>query len=175
MWIDGPVPFAFTAGWLFPKTFVSVATGSSLSEAGLKVVLDHEQEHRRRRDPLQRSLVWAITVLLPRGIRETLIGDWRLAAEQACDRTAAEKCGDRFLVANTIIAVERALATSVTPGVAFGGSTIEERIRHMLDENPPPYVVGRMRVIGMAAVTALLVASPVIHHGLETMLEALLG
>ena len=51
--IAGGVPHAFCAGWLRPRIYVSAAAVERLSDEQLQAVLAHEQEHRRRRDPLR--------------------------------------------------------------------------------------------------------------------------
>jgi len=175
VWFDDSRPFAFTAGWLWPKTLVSTGTRSRLSEAGMQVLLDHEEEHRRRRDPFQRSLVDAASALFPHHVCTMLVADWQLAAEQSCDRAAADRCGDSIEVARTLLAVERAMTPQPLPGVAFGGSVLEKRVQYLLDGTARRSGSWRVRTIVVLTITTVLAASPAIHHGLETVLEALLG
>ncbi len=175
LWFDDPRPLAFTAGWLRPKTLVSTAVKRQLSREGTEILLAHEAAHRRRRDPLQRSLVELTSVLLPAKVRELLVADWHLAAEQSCDAAAASHCGNGVEVARTLLTIERALGAEPGLGVAFGGATLEARVRHMLSEPPRSKGGHGLWVLVGVAVVALLASSPVIHHGLETILEALLG
>jgi beta-lactamase regulating signal transducer with metallopeptidase domain len=175
LWFDEARPLAFTAGWLRPKTLVSTAVKRQLSPEGTEILLAHEAAHRRRRDPLQRGLVELMSVLLPARVRERLVADWHLAAEQSCDAAAANACGNSVEVARTILTVERALGPQPSLGVAFGGATLEARVQHMLTDPPPANGRRRLWLLAGLAVVALLVASPVIHHALETALEALLG
>lgn len=175
VWFEDSRPYAFTVGWISPKTLVSTGVRGRLSEAGMQVLLDHEQEHRRRRDPLQRSLLEAVCALFPHRVREMLVADWQLAAEQSCDRVAADRCGDSVEVAQALLAFERALTLQPAPGVAFGGSVLAKRVQYMLDGASHRNDGLRVRTAVVLAVATLLAASPAIHHGLETVLEALLG
>jgi hypothetical protein len=48
--------FAFTAGWIQPRVFISDAALLRLDADQRNAVLEHEQCHRRRRDPLRLAL-----------------------------------------------------------------------------------------------------------------------
>src|SRR4051812_29164837 len=49
----GERPVAFCAGYVRPRVYISRAAVASVSDDELRAVLAHEDEHRRRRDPLR--------------------------------------------------------------------------------------------------------------------------
>jgi hypothetical protein len=82
-------------------------------------------------------------------------------------------------VAEAILAVERLLAGAPAPAhpalLAFGGSSVAERVRGLLAE--PPRRLPRAAVwLGVSALllAALLLADP-LHHATEHLLGRLLG
>src|SRR5260370_26217732 len=58
-------PVALCYGLLHPRLLVSTAALRGLSSPEVEAVLRHEQVHLRRRDPLRRLLVHALTEPLP--------------------------------------------------------------------------------------------------------------
>lgn len=131
-------PAAITVGFWKPKVFLSTTLARALTPEQLQVVLAHEQAHVRHRDPLRQYLARTLSVFYPARIRRFICEDLALATEQACDEQAAKKTGDRLLVAETIIAVERLLG--VTPqdlqpfSASFSGSQSALRIEALLAE-----------------------------------------
>src|SRR5262245_27907992 len=179
--VESESPFAFTAGLLWPRVLVSSALARALAPAQLGAVIAHERAHARRREPLlrlaARLLSWAH---LP-AIRRALLGELALASEQACDAAAARRVGDRLLVAEAILAVERLLSggarsevTAMLP--AFGEGAVAERIEALLDPEPAPRrpdSAPRLAALaGLAILAALALADP-LHHATEHLLGLL--
>jgi hypothetical protein len=174
--VESSRPFALTIGWFRPSVLVSTALLERLTPAQLDVVVAHERAHAERRDTL---VVTAARVLafghLP-FVRREILADLTLACEQACDEAAAAACGDRVLVAETIVAAERAAAAAhplPSSVLAFGGGEVASRVESLLtapaDAGPPRH----LRWLLLAAGGALAAAAPLVHHWTETLLDYL--
>jgi Zn-dependent protease with chaperone function len=174
--VASPRPFALTVGWLRPVVLVSTALVERLSPAQLAVVVAHERAHAARRDALAASAARVLSLAHLPFVRRELLADLALATEQACDEAAARACGDRVLVAETIVAAERAAASAsplATPGLAFGGGEVASRVESLL---AAPRAGAPLRRLGwalLAAFAALAVAAPHVHHWTETLLDHL--
>lgn len=172
--VDSSTPLALTIGWFRPRVLVSTALVERLTPPQLDVVVAHERAHAERRDAL--ALTAARVLSLPQlpGVRRRILAELALASEQACDEVAARTCGDRVLVAETIIAAERALASApaTEAALAFGGSDVAVRIESLLDA---PHGTPRRCSALWAALVACLVAAgvmaPHVHHWTESLLD----
>lgn len=139
--------FAFTTGLLRPRVVVSQGLLDDTPPEWRRVVLSHEDAHRRGRHPL---LVLAAETLA-RGI-PLLPLKWaadflRLSLEAVADEHAARAVGDQTLVAEAIAGVALAPAGSV---VSFEGNEIR-RVRRLLAAPSGPHSVA-----GAALVVAIL-------------------
>jgi Zn-dependent protease with chaperone function len=174
--VESSRPFALTVGWFRPSVLVSTALVERLTPAQLEIVVAHERAHAARRD----ALSVAAARLLARAhlpfVRRELLADLALACEQACDEAAARECGDRVLVAETIVAAERA-ARSVppfgSPGLAFGGGEVGCRVESLLAAPLEGAAPRHLRWVLLAAGAALAAAAPHVHHWTETFLDRL--
>ncbi|MFY3742501.1 M56 family metallopeptidase [Anaeromyxobacter sp. Red801] len=174
--IDASTPLALTVGWFRPRVLVSTALLDRLTPPQLRVVVAHERAHADRRDALWLAAARLVSLAHLPGVRRRLLADLALASEQACDEVAARACGDRLLVAETIVAAERALALSPATGaaLAFGGSDVAERVESLLER--PPDAPRLRRALWAAAVAGLLAAgllAPHVHHWTESLLDHL--
>lgn len=182
--VPSPRPFALTVGWLRPSVLVSSALVERLAPAQLEIVVAHEASHAARRDALALTCARVLALAHLPWVRRRILAGLTLASEQACDEAAAGACGDRVLVAETILAAERAAAAAGTlavAGPAFGGGVVEERVEALL---APPCDVAPSRGLGLTLLSAaallvlvlvaLAVASPHVHHWTETLLHLLL-
>lgn len=178
--IHSSAPFSYTAGLLRPRVLVSTALAGALPPPLLEAVVEHERAHARRRDPLlrfaARLLSWAH---LP-APRRALLAELALASEHACDAEAARRVGDRLLVAEAILAVERLVGAGVPVEVAalpaFGGSPVAERVRELLAPEPTPPRRASARTLAsvgaLGGLAALALADP-LHHATEHLLGLL--
>lgn len=175
----GPVastePLSVTAGLLWPLVLVSTGLRSRLSPSHVEAVLSHERAHARRRDPLRLVAVALLGSAYPPATRRLLLSDAALACEEAADEAAAREIGNRTVVAEAIVAVERLLGSRVLQmGLAVGmtGCATEVRVEALLrDPVPAPPVARSRRILwGAVAVGALLGASE-IHHLTESVLD----
>jgi hypothetical protein len=173
-------PFSLALGALRPRIVISEGLVAALSPTGLACVLAHEAEHARRRDALRALLARACSWPHPPRMRRALLASLRLAAERACDEAAALRVGDRLLVAETILAVER-LARRHPPAsdralaCAFGESDVPPRVEALLAAPvpAPPRRLGWAAAAGLAALC--LAAAGTLHHAVEHLLGVLLA
>jgi Zn-dependent protease with chaperone function len=173
-------PLSLSLGAFRPRIVMSDGLVRALAPASLAVVLEHERAHVRRRDALRALLARALSwPHLPR-LRRELLAALALATERACDEVAAQRSGDRLLVAETILAVERLMrrAPAVAPAAlaaSFGDSSVPPRIESLLAA-PGAAVDGRRAWLyaGAAVATAIPLIEP-LHHAVEHLLGVLLS
>jgi hypothetical protein len=171
-------PLSLCLGALRPRIFVSDGLVRALAPDALAAVLAHERAHARRRDALRGVLARALSLPhLPR-VRRELLAALALASERACDEAAAEGTGDRLLVAETILAVERLHAGEAAPrllAASFGDGAVPARVEGLLAEPAAPGDVRRAWLHAAAALaTAIPLAEP-FHHAVEHLLGVLLA
>jgi Zn-dependent protease with chaperone function len=170
------VPLALTVGAFRPRVVVSEGLVRALAPDALAAVLAHERAHVRRRDALRAWLAGALSRLhLPR-IRRELLAALALASERACDEAAAEATGDRLLVAEAILAVERLAprAPAAALAASFGASAVPARVEGLLGDLAPPSEPRLVRLYAAAAVASAIPLTEPLHHGVEHLLRLLL-
>ncbi len=153
--LDSEAPVAVCAGAWSPGIFISHGLVGSLSGDELAAVLLHEHAHRRRRDPLRRSLrhQWARAMFfIP------LAGWWderaRTSEEIAADAVAVRRCGARPLARALLIAGGTG-SLGVVP--AFGGSPTV-RIRKLAGDSVSLGVPSLLTCVQSAGGVGLLLA-----------------
>lgn len=174
--IESARPFALTVGWLRARVLVSSALLRRLTPAQLGVVIAHERAHAQRRDALMVTLARALSLAHLPFVRRDLLASLTLACEQACDEVAACACGDRVLVAETIVAAERLAASghpAVSPGLAFGGGDVPLRVESLLASPSDLGSTRQLRWLVLGLLAALAAAAPQVHHWTETFLDHL--
>lgn len=150
----------------------------SLSPRELEVVLAHEQAHLRHRDALVSLVARVASFFHLPAVRRDLSRALGLAMEQRCDLVAAGAVGSRVVVAETILAVERALraeGNTRTPAhaAAFADGFVYERVHALLyPQDAARTSLGAWLTTG-ALLTAALSAGW-LHHLTESLI-ALLG
>jgi hypothetical protein len=174
--IQSDRPFALTVGWVRPRVLVSTALSERLTREQLEVVVAHEHAHAARNDALVVTFARVLAYAHLPAVRRHIVDELTLACEQACDEIAATSCGDRVLVAETIVAAERA-ASSATPvatvGAAFGGGAVVERVEWLLDAPVERAASPRPIWILIALGAAAAAVAPHVHHWTETILDVL--
>jgi len=177
--VESERPFSWTAGILRGEIFVSSALEERLSPEAFEAVLEHERAHVRRRDGLRRVLARALSWPLAPGVRRRLLRDLDRAIERACDEQAGARLGDRLRVAEALLAVERLVggAPAGAGRLAFGGSSVPERVDGLLAPLPPEPEGSMLRVAGACAVlgTGLVLGADPLHHATEHGLGWLLA
>ncbi len=176
--IDSGIPFALTVGLTRRHTLVSSALVDAIDADQLAIVLAHEAEHARRRDPLRQVLARWLSVPLWPSLRRALLRELELSAEQACDEAAARGDGNRLAVAETILKIERLRAAVVgserLAGASIAGSAVPQRVAALLHETPPRRF--RSWVWGSAALAlGLALGARPFHHESEHLIARILG
>jgi Zn-dependent protease with chaperone function len=174
--VQSPRPFALTVGWFRPRVLVSTSLVERLTPAQLEIVVAHERAHAVRHDALSVTAARVLARAHLPSVRRRILADLTLACEQACDDVAARECGDRVLVAETIVAAERAAASlgpSPAAGLAFDGGEVVKRVECLLAAPIERAGPRRHRYILLAAGAALAAAAPHVHHWTETFLDRL--
>lgn len=176
--VESPHPLALTVGWLSPRVLLSTGLLDRLSPPQLDVVIAHERAHAGRRDALALTAARLLALAHLPPVRRRILADLALANEQACDEVAARACGDRVLVAETIVAAERAMASAPPAppaALAFGGLGVAGRVESLL-EDPREAPARRSRwwwLLLPAAGAAAAAVAPHVHHWTESLLHLL--
>lgn len=145
---------AFTTGFLRPRVVASSALMMSAREDWRRVVLAHEEAHRRGRHPLLLLVVESLARGLP--LRPLRLGAnaTRLALEMVADDHALREVGNRELVAEAVAGIA---LTPATAGVGFEGDAVR-RVRRLMETPLPGRVslglVLAAGVVGVLAFTA---------------------
>jgi Zn-dependent protease with chaperone function len=181
VWIvPSTAAFCVAAGLCRPRLLASQGLVATASEEQLSVVLHHERAHVRRRDNLLRLFVTAASVLLLPRARAALLAGLALAAERACDETAALLAGDRLRVAETLLALEARLHADVHfgPGLSvasFGASSLPQRVEAMLAPAPTRGSCTALGTLTAVAALCVLAVHDGLHHATESLLHRLAG
>lgn len=175
--VPSEAPLAFVAGLRNPHVFMSSRLMRQLSPGQIDAVIAHERAHAARHDALCHALASALSVLHLPSVRRQLLAELALAAEQSCDEAACVATGDRLLVAEAILAVEKMYAAQGlrdTPRFAtshFNDSNVPERVQAMLAAPLAPRPVMHIAALTIAALFCVLTAAGgPLHHGVESVL-----
>jgi Zn-dependent protease with chaperone function len=148
-------PIAFCTGFLRPTVCVSAGLLSRIEPSELDAVLVHERHHVERRDPLRRTLMWALRdvfFFLP-------LVDWWIAgrvfeSELAADRRALGEVGLQPLASALLVAGDLAALPAVA---GFMGATALRTAQ--LIGAPMPERRATRRAIVLSAVGLVAVAA----------------
>lgn len=160
-------PPAFTTGLLRPRIVVSQGFICNLPAEQKRVILAHEEAHRRRRHPLALFFLETLARGIPLPPIRWAADAYRLSIELTADEYAASVVGNRESVAETIAGV--ALQTSATPG--FSGDEVI-RVQRLLNPPAPRPIAVAFLLAGMAAAILLLAGGHAVHCG-ESSINAL--
>ena len=169
--LDQPESLALTVGLRRPTILVSSGLLERASPRTLEVVLAHERAHVHRRDAWLARLDRLVASLLPRRVAGPLLDELTLAREQACDMQAAAQVGDPLLVAQALTEVARLGLHAPDVGVAMAASSLELRVRHLLD---PPTADPRTWMLPAMLLTVLLAGAGPLHGAVEHLVTFLL-
>jgi len=146
------------------------------SASKLEVVMAHEQEHARRRDPLIQWLA-----LLNRAFFWFHPAAWWLErnlaalAEEACDDAVLSLGHNLYEYVESLIDVARSVTNSgarlKVPGMAMPGSYLPQRIRQMM-KGPQAARVSRTRAVSVAlacSITCVASATATLDHARKTV------
>lgn len=190
--VDSPRPFSVVAGSGQGRIFVSRGLAEVLSAPQLAAVVAHERAHAERRDGLWSRLAGALSRFHLPAVRRGILREYGLACELACDARAAEAVRDGLLVAEALLAAERALAAApdwsrTAPAPSIAGAPMTERVDSLLRDDERRRRAGadpgrpgaarwlRRAALGSLALVALGLLADPLHHGLEHALGRLLS
>lgn len=133
--VDDDVPLAFALPGKPGRIVVSQGMLRCLGDDGRQALLAHERAHLRGRHHVFQSL-WRLTAALNPLLRPVAVaGDFVL--ERWADEEAAERVGDRTVVAHAVGRAALASAGAVRPAaLAVTGGAVPQRVRALLA--PPP-------------------------------------
>lgn len=174
--VPSDVPLCAVIGLTSPVILVSDGVRARVSSSHLEIMLAHERAHVARRDVLRHALALLATAAHAPRTARVLLDELAVAREQCCDEAAAVAAGDRIGVAEAILHAARVFgahpALSEDAAAAFGPRAISSRVSYLLAD---PVAVPRRAIWSLLGVIALVVGwLPAIHHGLETLLCAVL-
>lgn len=158
------------------RVFVGRGLLRHLTRTETKVVLRHERAHLRRRDPLVRTAVAALSVGHGRATAQALRAALVMAQEQACDRVAASYYG-ALRTAETLVKVERLArrgapvpGAAALPGLLDGA--IPARVHALLEPRFRAHAraYGEIAIVLLGALTTLVMLAEPLHHTFETLL-----
>lgn len=165
-------PFVFTLGWWKNQIYVTEGLKRQCSKEELDVVLAHEKAHTRRYDNIRLLLATVFTSVLPGKFSKSILDDFHLMIESACDFEASRRFGE-LKVAETLLKIQKLSPTQCAIGstvisTAFTGSEVEQRISALIQGR---HLSTMQRVSFQLALLVLLVASlglvQPLHHGVE--------
>lgn len=137
-------PIALTVGLVRPRVVLSQRL-LTLPEAHRRVVLAHEEAHRRGRHPAFLLAVEAIARGFPLAPVRWAADAFRFALEAIADERAVAETGDRALVAETVAHVA---LTSVGSAPAFEGSEVR-RVRRLMAPTPQRWLLSAVALVGV--------------------------
>jgi hypothetical protein len=150
--VDAATPWAFCAGWLRPRVYVSAAVLERLSDRELCALLAHEKHHGALRDPLRLAVSRVLSqalFFLP--VLRPLHDRYADVAELTADAAALEATdGARAPLASAMLAFGTTQAGDVV-GIA------PERVDALLGR-PPEWRLPRMLLIGALVTIGALIA-----------------
>lgn len=161
--------YAFTYGLMRPSICVSRGLIRALSRGELEAVLAHEYAHVRRRD----NLIMFLSLLLrdflyPLPITHALFGILVNEREHAADDLAAGLTEKPLELASALVTMSRMSSHSASPAYAAfspAPSTVQSRVRRLLDRSPVARNAGRVMAALLASVLILTVLSGIAVAG----------
>ena len=171
--VAGSLPIAFTAGLWFPRLYWTQSAMELLRDMEREIVLTHEEEHQRRRDPLRVLLLEWRRAWLPGG--EQLLRHWERKAEIECDQACLRRGFDPSRVASTILKLHKAVIHQERRTLSLAYARHDHRGLRLRIE---ALFEGAESGLGMVPVGAVLVLLSTLlvsrvdqaHHLLETAL-----
>jgi Zn-dependent protease with chaperone function len=173
--IDSPRPFVALAGVVRPRVVASQGIVDLLSDDELRMVLEHEQAHRKSRDNLKRLLA-ALNPAFPRLERA-----WARFAEFDADERAVAGDQHRALaLASALVRVARFGQQPIAPGaVSFLGeiSDLPVRVERLLAPQALATASARspwrgiVVALGIAVLTLNVAAMGLVQSVMESLIR----
>src|SRR5262249_6690499 len=166
-------PRAFVLGIFRPQIYLSEGLLSGAHLDSCEAVLEHEEAHLRRRDPLWRLIASIGRIVHLPGVAGLVGSLHARAQEMAADAEAVDRVGDRLSVAEALVRFARLRLSESPSAFEFAGSNVAARVREILEphgrsKGPPPALL-------LAAGLGLFVFALASGHQLHHFSEILLG
>jgi Zn-dependent protease with chaperone function len=173
--LPSALPAAFTAGLFAPRSYLTFAAMGKLSHEEMSIVLSHELEHARNRDPLRMLVLRICESWLP-GAR-LILRRWEMRREVECDSASIRSGFRPTRVAQTILKLQEALTSFSTQGAVLAYSAreicnVEYRVQSLLSGGSEKNSGGHpvLWVAMMTIFVMFLFGHDPIHHILESFL-----
>jgi Zn-dependent protease with chaperone function len=144
-------PQAFCAGLLRPRVYVSTATVAVLDPEALAAVLEHEQHHARRRDPLRLAAgrVMSRSLFFVPGLDALVRGAASLSELSADEAACGAAPANRGALARAMLAFDGLSEDTPTAGIDSA------RVDHLLGHGPEwPFPLALI-ALGVASIAVL--------------------
>ncbi|WNG50467.1 hypothetical protein F0U60_44810 [Archangium minus] len=177
--VPGAPRLCHAVGLVRRRILLSASLEEALTQEEVRSALAHEEAHLRRREPLLGLLLGVAGLFAVPFLARACVAAYQTAAEEACDAEAAAAVGDGGLVAGALVKVatlQRRLSNVAGEMPAFGALALERRVRLLLDEEARATSAQALRVAGVMAFAAGLLAvayTSFLHHAVETALHLL--
>lgn len=170
--LEDSQPFVFTLGWWKNQIYITEGLKKNCSDEELAVILAHENAHSQRHDNIRILLATVFTSVLPGKLSASIVEDFHLLIESACDFQASDRFGE-LRVAETLLKIQRMSPAQCYFGstvitTAFTGSEVERRIEALVQGRQLSTLqrVSFQLSLLMLAVSSLYLVQP-LHHGVE--------
>lgn len=171
--IDSDIPTAFTSGLFRPSCYVSKGLIDKLTPAELDIVIEHELEHARNKDPLLMLLIACLSAYYPKKLALLLNAKYRLMTEHIADQSTVLKHSAQDVAATIVKVVRLQKSAALEKEDAylsyFGANDITQRIQQLLQptQKSLPAIIP---VIGMFVLLCITVVSvDASHHLVESI------
>ena len=182
--IDEAFPVVAVVGIRWPALFVSERVLESCSRDEVTAMIAHERAHVRTRDNLRRLVLDACADFVPASRRVLLTQAWRDAIENAADSAAVERGETNATdLASALVSIGRLAQNCghapLVSSAFYSGSALESRVRRLVQPGGATELVTRSSlaksIVGVSAfvILAMLTASPLVHEGIEALIEHL--
>jgi Zn-dependent protease with chaperone function len=171
--IDSDVPTAFTTGLFRPVCYVSKGLADKLSSKELDIVIEHEFEHARNRDPLSKLFIAFLSAYYPKKLALLLNAKYALITEQIADQSTLLKHSAED-VAGTLVKVVR-LQRSLPINESslslsfFGANDIAQRVQQLLSPTKKSMPVFIPVICMLLMLCFTVVAVDATHHLIESV------
>ena len=173
--LPSALPAAFTAGLFTPRPYLTLAALGKLSQEDISIVLSHELEHARNRDPLRLLLLQLCESWLPGA--QWIRRSWEMRREVECDSASLRSGFRPTQVVEAILKLREALTTFGTEGavVSFAAresGNVKYRVQSLLSGKTLEETKGQPALwVAMTIFVTLWLGHEPIHHMLEIFLR----
>ena len=173
MIIDSDVPTAFTTGLFRPVCYVSKGLADKLSSTELNIVIEHEFEHARNKDPLSKLFIAFLSAYYPKKLALLLHAKYGLITEQIADQSTVLKHSAEDVAGTLVKVVRLQKSASINESSLslsfFGANDIAQRVHHLLTPTNKtiPVIIPIFFMLVMLCLT--VVAVDATHHLIESV------